>query len=100
MLLDRFNKQPNARKKYQVDFTPWMDDAVAVTDVVPTITVYGSGEVTPTLELEDGAIVGGTVYEYFLVGGTNHRQYKLTLLVTFSDGQIEEWEVEYRVEDI
>lgn len=100
MLLDRFNKQPAERKEYEIDFSDWLAEDAVISSVDSSVSLLGSGDASePTLAVEDPSIDSGAVYQYFVSGGTDRKQYKVTFLVTFSDGQIGEWEVEYRVQD-
>lgn len=103
-LLDRFTKQPNEVKKYQIDYSEWLSTGETVISVSPTVTTLNlkSGDVgEPTLTVGTPTIItAGTAYEYYLSSGTNGKRYKITFLTDTSDAQTLESEIEFTVTDI
>lgn len=102
-LLDRFNKQPDEIKKYQIDYAQWLPTAITVTSVATAVTLLNpaSGDVgEPTLTIGATNIVNGTMYEYYVNGGTNRKKYKITFQADTNDAQTIEDEIEFKVNDI
>lgn len=102
-LLDRFNKQPADVKKYQIDYSEWLDTGVTVTSVATAVALLNSapGDVgEPTLSLDTTSILGGDLYQYYLSSGTDGKKYKVTFQASTSDSQVLESEIEFRVRDI
>jgi hypothetical protein len=102
-LLDRFNKQPNEIKKYQIDYSEWVATGETVDTVTPTVTLLNpaTGDVgEPTLAVGTTNLPGGNIYEYYLSLGTDGKRYKITFLADTSDSQTVESEIEFRVNDL
>jgi hypothetical protein len=102
-LLDRFNKQPNEVKKYQVDYSEWLATGETVSSVPTSVTLLNPaaddvGE--PTLTIGTTQIVGGNVFEYYVSSGTDGKRYKVTFQASTTDSQTVESEVEFKVKDI
>ncbi len=101
-LLDRFKKQPNEIKKYQIDYSEWLATSETVTGVTTSVELLNPAEGDvgePTLAIGVTQIVGGTVYEYFVSSGTDGKRYKVTFLASTNDSQIVESEIEFKVKD-
>ncbi len=102
-LLDKFLKQPDENKKYQIDYSEWLAVGQTITSVAPTIALINAeaGDVgEPTLVIDNTNIIGGTLYEYFASVGTDAKRYKVTFLATASNAEIQESEIEFKVDDI
>lgn len=102
-LLDRFNKQPNEIKKYQVDYSEWLATGETVSSVPTSVTLLNpaTGDVgEPTLTVGSTQIVGGNVFEYYVSSGTDGKRYKITFQASTTDSQTVESEVEFKVKDI
>jgi hypothetical protein len=102
-LLDRFNKQPDEIKRYQIDYSQWLADGETVTSVVTAVTLLNSaaGDVgEPTMTIGTTQIIGGLVYEYYVSSGTDGKRYKVTFQASTSDSQTVESEIEFKVRDI
>ena len=101
-LLDRFNKQPAEIKKYQIDYSEWLATGETVTSVVTAVELLNpaTGDVgEPTMTIGTTAIVGGTMYEYYVSLGTDGKRYKVTFQASTSSSQIVESEIEFKVND-
>lgn len=101
-LLDRFNKQPADIKKYQIDYSEWLDAGVTVDSVATAVTILNPapGDVSePTLSLGSTSIIGGDLYQYYMSSGTDGKKYKVTFQASTSDSQVLESEIEFRVRD-
>lgn len=102
-LLDRFNKQPAEIKKYQIDYSEWLPTAITVTTVTTAVTLLNpaaSDVGEPTLTVGATAIIGGTMYEYYVNAGTDKKKYKITFKADTNDAQKIESEIEFKVNDI
>ncbi len=103
-LLDRFKKQPAEIKKYQIDYSEWLDTGQTITAVNTAVTLKNpaAGDVgEPTLAVGTTQIIGtGTIFEYYLSLGTDRKRYKITFLADTSDVQKVESEIEFKVNDL
>jgi hypothetical protein len=102
-LLDKFKKQPDEIKKYQIDYSEWLGSAETITSVGTVVDILNpaAGDVgEPTLAVGATAVIGGTMYEYYLSAGTDKKNYKITFLADTSISQRVESEIEFKVDDI
>lgn len=102
-LLDRFNKQPDEIKKYQIKYAEWLPTAITVSTVTTVVTLLNpaSGDTgEPTLTVGPTNIIAGTLYEYYVNAGTDKKRYKITFKAVTNDAQTIESEIEFRVNDI
>jgi hypothetical protein len=103
-VLDRFNKQPDEVKKYQIDYSAWLSTGVAISSSSQVITILNpaSSDVgEPTLTISATAIIAnGTGYQYYISGGTDGKRYKVTFLTNTADSQTLESEIEFTVSDV
>lgn len=101
-LLDRFDKQPDEVKIYQIDYSQWLASGETVSSVTPTVELLNpeSGDVgEPTLTVGTTQILSGNTYEYFMSSGTDGKNYKVTFLASTSLAQVQESEIEFKVRD-
>lgn len=102
-LLDRFNKQPDEIKLYQIDYSEWLLTGETIISIATDIELLNpdSGDVgEPTLSLGTPSIINGNVYQYYLSLGTDNKNYKITFLTDTSDSQRVESEIEFNVRDL
>ena len=102
-LLDRFNKQPAEIKKYQIDYSEWLPQAITITLVTTAVKLLNpaSSDVgEPTLTISATSIIGGSMYEYYVSAGTDKKKYKVTFQADTNDAQKIESEIEFKVNDI
>jgi hypothetical protein len=102
-LLDRFNKQPDEIKKYQIDYSEWVVTGETVDSVATAVELLNpaAGDVgEPTLAVGTTNLPGGNIFEYFLSLGTDGKRYKITFLADTSDSQTVESEIEFKVNDL
>jgi len=103
-LLDRFNKQPDEIKKYQVDYSEWLVTGQTITSVSTVVEIRNPADDDvgePTLSVGTTQIISaGTIYEYYLSLGTDRKRYKITFLADTSDLQKVESEIEFKVNDL
>ena len=101
MILDRKTKQPNEVKDYPIDYSEWLSDTPGqvlssvletrvdcLTDALDTSLSVVSASHTPT---------GVNVR---LSGGTDQQNYKVTLRVQTSTGQVDESEFLMRIKEV
>ena len=101
-VLDRFHKQPDEIKKYQVTYAEWLADGETVTNVDTEVSVVNpaaSDVGEPTLTIGTTSIPGGTVFQYYVSSGTDGKTYKVTFKASTSDAQLVEGEIEFKVSD-
>ncbi len=102
-LLDRFKKQPDEIKKYQIDYSEWVGSAETITSVATAVELLNpaAGDVgEPTLTVGATAVIGDTLFEYYLSLGTDAKRYKITFLADTNISQRVESEIEFKVDDI
>ncbi len=101
-LLDKFIKQPDEVKRYQIEYDEWLSTGEAIVSVVTAVTLLNpvAGDVgEPTMTIGTTAIIGTTVYEYYVSAGTDGKRYKVTFQATTDAAQIVESEIEFKVKD-
>lgn len=102
-LLDKFKKQPDEIKKYQINYSEWLGESETVTMVataVELINPEASDVGEPTLLVGATAVIGGTMFEYYLSLGTDKKRYKITFLADTTESQRVESEIEFKVDDL
>lgn len=102
-LLDRFLKQPDEIKIYQIDYAEWLFEGEVVTGVTPTVTILNPATTDvgePTLTVGASQVLSGNIFEYSLSAGTHNKRYKITFLADTSDSQRVESEIEFKVNDL
>ena len=102
-LLDRFLKQPDEIKKYQIDYSEWLNTGeriISVSQVVTILNPAASDVGEPTLTVGVTQILNGDLYEYYLSSGTHNKKYKITFLADTTDSQRVESEIEFKVRDL
>ena len=102
-LLDRFLKQPDEIKKYQIDYSEWLNTGETIIAVSTDVVILNPasrdvGE--PTLTVGTNLILNGNLFEYYLSLGTHNKKYKITFLADTSDSQRVESEIEFKVRDL
>jgi hypothetical protein len=97
MILAKYEKQPAEVKDYDIDYADWL---IPVEDTIDTITtsVTSETEAVPTLEVDftQNTI---TLAKLWVSGGTVDTQYKITVLLTTTDGRIDESELVFSIKD-
>jgi NADH/NAD ratio-sensing transcriptional regulator Rex len=95
MKLAKFTKSPAERKRYQIDYSEWLDTGELVQSVV--FTVSPSTGTTP-LEI-DAFLIGtpATDVEFFANLGDDGIGYTVNVVMTTDGGQIKEDQVLFSV---
>ena len=91
MKLGKFKKDPDEKKRYSIDYTDWLDTAETVSSVTPSVELDYGSEDPITLEVTSIALTGDSKgVTFFVEGGIDDVDYKLTMTMTSSAGQIKE----------
>lgn len=99
MILKRWNKQPSEVKDYDIDFSPWLDDMEdSLEDVGYNITCLDDPD-DFNLIIDRQAITESTA-KFWIKGGTNGRNYKVTIQAFTVGGRLDESEVIFVIKDI
>lgn len=87
MRLGKFTKTPAERKRYQADYTNWLDTG----ETLSTVTYVVSPTTTSPLVVDASAIAGdGLSVAFFVNAGLDETDYTVTLTATTSGGQIKQ----------
>lgn len=94
-VLARYNKQPNEKRKFEVSYVNWLETGD---------TISSAGVVS-----DDAAVtVSGVVIDpvtsdkisFFVEGGVDGTDYKLTVTATTADTRVKEDEVIFKVREV
>lgn len=96
MILAKFTKKPDERKRYAIVYSEWLDTGETITNV--------TFEVTPTtssmLAVDASSIsASGTEVVFFANFGASGTNYTVDVKITTSGGQIKEDQVLFSVRD-
>jgi hypothetical protein len=94
MLLGKYYKAPDERKRYSIDYADWLDTGELVNLVTFEVTPV---DVIPLVI--DGVVndTSGRVTVFYASGGTEGRTYKAIATMESSGGQIKEDTVQFIV---
>lgn len=86
--LARYTKAPPERKRYQIDYTDWLDTGETVANVVFSFV----NQTATSLIVVDGVAVLPTALgvQYYISGGLDGTTYEILATLTTSLGQIRE----------
>lgn len=99
MILANYEKQPDERKDYDVDYAEWLSDIVDTLDLVePSVTCL-SDPLDTSLVVEPDPPMTTTQVKLWVNGGTDGMKYKITLKTTTVGGRIDESELIFKVRD-
>ena len=103
-LLERYEQQPNDVKNYVLDYSEWLATGEALTSVVYAVVILNeqTGDVgEPTLVVNNTSLVNtNTASKYYVSGGLDDRNYKVTATATTDDGQTLETEIEFKIREV
>lgn len=86
MRIGSYAKAQNDRKRYQIDYTDWLDIGESVISVIFTIPV---NTVSLPLVVDGVAILPGLLaVQYYVSGGVDNTAYEIIATLTTSLGQI------------
>lgn len=96
-VLAKYVKQPSERKRYQINYTNWLDTGEAVTDVVFSV----DKATTPPLVVDDVMVTPDAKgVQYYVSGGITNTQYVITATLTTNNGpQVKEDEIYFSVRE-
>lgn len=96
-VLAKYVKQPSERKRYQINYTNWLDTGEAVNDVAFSVDKV----TTPPLVVDDIMVTpDGKGVQYYVEGGVNNTQYVVTAVLTTNNGpQVKEDEIYFSVRE-
>lgn len=85
MYVARFQKHPDEKKKYTLDYSNWLDTGELVSSVTLTVTPS-----TGTPLVADGSAIDGTgtLVSFFASVGTDDVDYSVVVQATTDGGQI------------
>lgn len=106
MILEKFIKQPDERKDYDVDYQPWLREMTTVggtSDIDQltkvTGTVVCTSNPTDTSLVLDAVAFTATRAKFWLLGGTAGNKYKLTINATTVGRRIDQSELVFTVKE-
>jgi hypothetical protein len=96
-VLARYQKQSGERKRYQIDYSNWLDTGESVVGVVFTV----NKATVPPLVIDGIQVTpNATGVQYYSSGGLTLNDYIVTATLTTSSGpQIKEDEIFFSVRD-
>jgi hypothetical protein len=96
MRLAKYTKDPNERKRYTIDYSPWLD----VGELLSSVTSGVTPVTTSPLVIDTIAVNGnGFNVSFFVSGGLHGQDYKLTITATTDASQIKEDNILFVVRD-
>lgn len=99
MILERFTKQPEEFKDYDIDYAPWLaSDAADTLDDVRAEVVCLTDPDDTELTVESIQITT-RVCKLWVKGGTDGYKYKITLFASTVVGRIDESELIFKIKD-
>jgi hypothetical protein len=98
MILARFRKQPNERRKFLIDYSERLAEGDALLSIQQTVI---TPDTTPPLTVSSGINAEGTELTTYVSGGSDNTEYKVEYLVETNDnGVLWEDELIFMVEDV
>jgi hypothetical protein len=94
MILGKFFKAPDERKRYSIGYSDWLD-----TGELLTLVTFGVTPVDADPVVIDGITIqtGGKNVAFYASGGIDGKSYKAIVTTTTSGGQVKEDTVQYTV---
>lgn len=88
MSVAAYTKTPTEKKRYEIDYTDWLDDDETLSGV-PSFTINDGnpGSLVISLPVIDAT---GKLLWFFISGGDDGETYQLVVEVTTSAGQIKD----------
>lgn len=98
MILEKYIKQPNEVKDYDIDYSPWLTPmGDALDSVTGTVTCLTDPNDTQ-LQL-DSVLHTNSVGKFWMSGGTPGARYKLTAFAVTTGGRRDESELIFTLKD-
>jgi hypothetical protein len=94
MILGKFFKSPDERKRYSIGYTDWLDSG----ELLSTVT-FGVTPIDADPVVIDGIAIetGGKSVAFYASAGLDGKSYKAIATTTTSGGQVKEDTVQYTV---
>lgn len=93
MLLGKYSKRPTERKRYNVDYSVWLDEDELIEDVTVTVTPTTD----PEFDVDEYHLVDGKFMVFYVSGGTSGTVYDVELKAVTTKGDIEVNNISYSV---
>lgn len=93
MLLGSFTKRPSERKRYNVDYSIWLDDD----EVLDEVTFEVTPATDPAFSVDEYHIANDRIVIFYVSGGEPTTTYEVVLTAKTSKGDIEVNSVSYSV---
>jgi hypothetical protein len=94
MILGKYFKAPDERKRYSINYTDWLDTGELLSNVTFEVTPVDADPVVIngiTIESGNKSVV------FYAAGGIDGKSYKAITTATTSGGQVKEDTVQYTV---
>jgi hypothetical protein len=94
MILGKYFKSPDERKRYSIRYTDWLDTGELLTEVTFEVTPVDADPVVIdgiAIESGDKSVV------FYATNGIDGKNYKAIVTTTTSGGQVKEDTVQYTV---
>lgn len=85
MILGAFTKRPTERKRYNVDYSIWLDDD----EVLEDISFSVAPQTEPPFEVDEYHLANGRTVVFYVSGGLANTSYEVTLTAVTSKGDVE-----------
>lgn len=95
MRIGKFFKTSTERKRYKIDYDPWLDTG----EKVSTVTYEVTNATTPVTVENSQVAADGRSVSFFVAGGADGQNYEVLVTMTTDGGQIKEDEILYVVKD-
>lgn len=97
MKLGKFIKAPGERKRYSIDYNNWLDTG----ELISTRTFSVTPVTTPPFLIDASATLpGNRSIAFYAAGGKSGENYKVTVSISTSGGQVKEDVVLFQVKDV
>jgi len=102
MLLRRVGQQPNEKRRYIIDYEPFLQTGETLSTVSTVVTETTGIESSPTLIVSSSSIELPSSQRaiLFVSGGVDGAMYKIDVTVTTSLGQTREDELEFNITEV
>lgn len=93
MLLGKYSKRPTERRRYNVDFSVWLDEGETIEEVTFVVTP----QTEPIFDVDEYHLSDGKIVIFYVSGGQPGVQYDVELRAVTSNGDIEINTITYNV---
>ncbi len=93
MLLGRYFKRPTERKRYNIDYSIWLDDDELVEEVTFVVTPQTQNQ----FDVDEYHLVDGKLVVFYVSGGEANVQYDVEIRALTSKGDTEVNTISYNL---